>query len=238
MFRNQYDSDVTIWSPQGRIHQIEYAMEAVKHGAATIGMKSKTCAVLVALKRAANELCSHQTKVYEIDEHIGISIAGLMSDARLLTKFMQSEALNWRWLHNEPIPISHLMNLLETKLQVNTQRYGRRPFGVGMLVAGWDENGTHLVQTCPSANMYDCYAMAIGSRSQSARTYLEKHMQEFAACDEKALVKHALLALRDTLPNDMSLTTKNTSVSLVEIDGKFKVYEDDELSKCLDSIKT
>nr|XP_035975222.1 proteasome subunit alpha type-1 isoform X1 [Halichoerus grypus] len=83
-FRNQYDNDVTVWSPQGRIHQIEYAMEAVKQGSATVGLKSKTHAVLVALKRAQSELAAHQKKILHVDNHIGISIAGLTADARLL----------------------------------------------------------------------------------------------------------------------------------------------------------
>jgi len=237
MFRNQYDSDVTVWSPQGRIHQIEYAMEAVKQGSATVGMKSKTHAVIVALKRAANDLCSHQKKVYEIDTHLGISIAGLLSDGRLLARFLQVECLNWRWAHNEPSPVSHLMNLLGLKMQINTQRYGRRPFGVGLLVAGVDENGPHIVQTCPSANTYECYAMAIGARSQSARTYLDKHLSEFNNSSKEELIKHALLALRDTLPNELKLLDKNTSIGVVGIGEPFKIYDDDEVQPFLDLIK-
>jgi 20S proteasome alpha/beta subunit len=83
-FRNQYDSDVTVWSPQGRLHQVEYAMEAVKLGSATVGLKSKTHAVLIALKRASSELSAHQKKIIPIDTNIGITIAGLTADARIL----------------------------------------------------------------------------------------------------------------------------------------------------------
>ncbi len=83
-FRNQYDSDVTVWSPQGRLHQVEYAMEAVKLGSATVGLKNKTHAILVALKRAASELSAYQKKLFPIDDHIGISISGLTADARML----------------------------------------------------------------------------------------------------------------------------------------------------------
>jgi 20S proteasome alpha/beta subunit len=77
MFRNQYDSDITIWSPQGRIHQIEYAMEAVKQGSACVGLKSKTHAIVVTLKRSSSELGAYQKKIFKIDEHIGIAFAGL-----------------------------------------------------------------------------------------------------------------------------------------------------------------
>lgn len=83
-FRNQYDSDVTVWSPQGRLHQVEYAMEAVKLGSATVGLKNKQFAVLIALKRAVSELSAYQKKIIPIDDHIGISISGLTADARML----------------------------------------------------------------------------------------------------------------------------------------------------------
>lgn len=75
---------MTVWSPQGRLHQVEYAMEAVKLGSATVGLKSKTHAVIIALKRATSELSAHQKKIIPIDNHIGISIAGLTADARIL----------------------------------------------------------------------------------------------------------------------------------------------------------
>ncbi|PWA24559.1 hypothetical protein CCH79_00011807 [Gambusia affinis] len=138
MFRNQYDNDVTVWSPQGRIHQIEYAMEAVKQGSATVGLKSRTHAVLVALKRAQSELAAHQKKILHVDSHIGISIAGLTADARLLCNFMRQECLDSRFVFDRPLPISRLVSLIGSKTQIPTQRYGRRPYGVGLLIAGYD----------------------------------------------------------------------------------------------------
>ncbi|XP_030844373.1 proteasome subunit alpha type-1 [Strongylocentrotus purpuratus] len=238
MFRNQYDNDVTVWSPQGRIHQIEYAMEAVKQGSATVGLKSKTHAVLVALKRASSELSSHQKKIIPIDDHIGISIAGLTSDARMLSKFMRTECLNSRYAYETPLPVSRLVSEIGNKSQINTQRYGRRPYGVGLLVAGYDEMGPHIFQTCPSANYFDCKCMAIGARSQSARTYLEKKIDDFQTATLEELVKHGLRALRDTLPNESELNTKNCSVAIVGKDEKFTVYEDDDVAKFLAGIET
>ena len=98
--------------------------------------------------------------------------------------------------------------MLGNKMQMSTQRYDRRPYGIGLLVVGYDAKGPHLYQTCPSANYYDCKAMAIGARSQSARTYLEKHLTEFDDVSVDQLVAHALRALRDTLPAEMELTNK------------------------------
>jgi len=237
MFRNQYDNDVTVWSPQGRIHQIEYAMEAVKQGSATVGLKSKTHAILVALKRAPSELSAHQKKILPLDSHVGISIAGLTADARLLCKYMRSECYNSRYAYASPLPISRLVAMVGNKSQVPTQRYGRRPFGVGLLIAGYDDQGAHIYQTCPSANYFDCKAMAIGARSQSARTYLERNLDKFPSCAVDELVLHGLRALRDTLPNEIELTTKNCSVGIVGLDTPFTIYDDNQVDRYLKMIE-
>lgn len=237
MFRNQYDSDVSVWSPQGRIYQIEYAMEAVKQGSATVGIKSKNHVVLVALKRAPSELSAHQKKIVSIDDHLGISIAGLAADARIFTRFMRNECLNSKYAYNSPMPVSRLVSLIGGKSQIPTQRYGRRPFGVGLLVAGYDDLGTHLYQTCPSANYYECKSMAIGARSQSARTYLEKHLTEFPNNTLDELIRHALRALRDTLPNEIELSTKNCSLAIVGKDLPFTIFDDEKIKPYLDSIE-
>ncbi|CAF4155435.1 unnamed protein product, partial [Rotaria sordida] len=208
MFRNQYDHDVSIWSPQGRLYQIEYAMEAVKQGAATVAVKSNTHVVLCALKRAPSELSAHQKKIMFIDDHIGVSIAGLASDARILCRFMRTECINHQYGFDKPMPVTRLMNNVSNKCQIPTQRYGRRPFGVGFLMAGYDEKGSHLYQSCPSANYYSCKSMAIGARSQSARTYLEKNLDKFPDSNQDELIKHCMRALRDTLPNEVELTVK------------------------------
>lgn len=237
MFRNQYDNDVTVWSPQGRIHQIEYAMEAVKQGSATVGLKSKTHAILVALKRAPSELSAHQKKIIPIDDHVGISIAGLTADARLLSNFMRTECLNSRYAYDQPLPVSRLVAMIGNKSQIPTQRYGRRPFGVGLLVAGYDDMGPHIYQTCPSANYYDCKCMAIGARSQSARTSLEKNLDKFPDCTVNELIRYGLRALRDTLPQDVELTIKNCSLSIVGPDTKFTIYDNEAVAEFLELIE-
>lgn len=237
MFRNQYDSDVTVWSPQGRLHQVEYAMEAVKLGSATVGLKNKTHAVIIALKRASSELSAHQKKVITIDQHIGITISGLTADARMLSRYMRTECLNHKYSHDALLPVSRLITALGNKMQICTQRYDRRPYGVGLLVAGYDDLGPHVYQTCPSANYFDCKAMAIGSRSQSARTYLEKHLDEFINCETDDIIKHGLRALRDTLPNEVELTVKNVSIGMVGQDTIFTVLDEDATGVYLTAIE-
>ncbi|CAD7677407.1 unnamed protein product [Nyctereutes procyonoides] len=237
LFPRVKNNDITVWSPQGRIHQIEYAMEAVKQGSATVGLKSKTHAVLVALKRAQSELAAHQKKILQVDNHIGISIAGLTADARLLCNFMRQECLDSRFVFDRPLPVSRLVSLIGSKTQIPTQRYGWRPYGVGLLIAGYDDMGLHIFQTCPSANYFDCRAMSIGACSQSAHTYLERHMSGFMECNLNELVKHGLRALRETLPAEQDLTTKNVSIGIVGKDLEFTIYDDDDVSPFLEGLE-
>lgn len=122
------------------------------------------------------------------------------------------------------------------KLQANTQYYGRRPFGVGLVIAGYDRTGTHIVQSDPSAEVVEALATSIGARSQSARTYLEKHLDEFKTASLDKLIEHALLALRDTLPAEDNLSKKNTTIAVVGKDTIFKSMDDDEVQPYLDRI--
>jgi len=209
MNSNIYDNDITTWSPQGRIHQVEYAMEAVKQGSASVGVKSKTHVVICALSRSSSILSSYQRKIFDIDEHVGISISGLTADARVLCKWLRTECLNYRFVFEAKQPVGRLVRKIADKHQVHTQRYGRRPYGVGLLIAGVDNSGPHLYETDPSGNFYDYKAQAIGARSQSARTYLEKNFLQFESANRDALIKHALKALRECLVEKKMKKTKN-----------------------------
>ncbi|RXG61522.1 Proteasome subunit alpha type-1 [Armadillidium vulgare] len=202
-------------------------MEAVKQGSATVGIKSKTHAVIVALKRASSELAAHQKKVIPIDTHIAISISGLTADARVLSRFMRTECLNERFSHNRPLSLNELMWRVGAKMQSATQGYDKRPYG---------EDGPHIYQTCPSANFYDCKAMAIGARSQSSRTYLERHLDEFVDASRDEIIRHCLRALRDTLPNDIELTSKNCSMAVVGKCDPLKLYDDDAIAPFLEGL--
>jgi len=238
MFRNQYDTDVTVWSPEGRLLQVEYAMESVKQGSACVGLRSNTHAVLGALKRSVSELSSHQKKILEVDDHIGMGIAGLTADARSLAKYMRNECLNHKYVFGEPINPSVLMSDLADKHQRTTQTYVRRPFGVGLLVAGMDQRQQpHLYQTCPSGNLYEFYASAIGARSQSARTYLEKNYESFPECSKDDLIVHALQALVGCVSGDDELTKANGSICIIGKDQKYTLLEGDELQPYLDRLE-
>jgi len=237
MFRNMYDTDVTVWSPEGRLLQVEYAMESVKQGSACIALRSDSHSVIGALKRSVSELSSHQQKILEIDDHIAVGIAGLTADARTLAKWMRNECLNHKYVYGAAMPTGRLATDLADRHQRTTQTYVRRPYGVGLLLASFDKNGPHVYQTCPSGNVHECYAAAIGARSQSGRTYLEKHHGTFPGCGRDELIMHALRALVGCVSGDGELTKENGSVAVVGRDHKYELIEGEELKPYLDRLE-
>jgi len=197
---------------------------------------SSTHAVLVALKRNAEELGSYQKKIIKVDAHLGLALAGLAPDARVLSNFMRQQSMSSRLIYNRPIPVARVVNAIADKAQVNTQTYGRRPYGVGLLIAGVDETGPHLWEFQPSGMVLEYKGAAIGARSQSARTYLERNFEKFANVSINELVVHGLNALRDSLAQERSLTSANTSVAVVGIDQEFKLYDGDDVTVWLEKI--
>ncbi|KAL3505314.1 hypothetical protein ACH5RR_035155 [Cinchona calisaya] len=224
MFRNQYDTDVTTWSPAGRLFQVEYAMEAVKQGSAAIGLRSKTHVVLASVNKANSELSSHQKKIFKVDDHIGVAIAGLTADGRVLSRYMRSECINYSYSYESQLPVGRLVVQLADKAQVCTQRSWKRPYGVGLLVGGLDESGAHLYYNCPSGNYFEYQAFAIGSRSQAAKTYMERKFETFTEASRENLIKDALFALRETLQGE-KLTSSICTVAVVGIGEAFHILD-------------
>ncbi|KAK5109232.1 hypothetical protein LTR62_007214 [Meristemomyces frigidus] len=233
MFRNNYDNDSVTFSPQGRIFQVEYASEAVKQGSVVVGIVSKTHAVLAALKRNAEELSSYQKKIIPIDTHYGIALAGLASDARVLSNFMKQQSLASRLTYDRPIPLSEITSRIGDRAQTNTQHYGKRPYGVGLLIAGVDAKGPHLFEFQPSGVTQEMIACGIGARSQMARTYLERELDTFEGAGREELIRHALRALKDSLSQDKELTIENTSLGVAGIGEDFRMFEGEDIAEWL-----
>jgi 20S proteasome subunit alpha 6 len=181
------------------------------------------------------DLSEYQDKVIKIDDHVGLAYSGLSSDARVLSNQMRTLALKSRMVMGRPMPTYQLVSMIADKAQVNTQKYGARPYGVGFLVAGWDaERGqSHIWEFSPSGNFFDYRAMSIGGRAQSAKTYLEKHVDEFDAALLDPLIQHGLLALRDTLQQDKALTSSSVSIAFVGKDTPFTKLENDQVAPYL-----
>lgn len=179
-----------------------------------------------------------------VDDHLGLALAGLASDARVLSNFMKHQSLSSKMTYARPIPVERMVGMIGDRAQTNTQQYGRRPYGVGLLVAGVDELGPHLFEFQPSGMTQEMLACAIGARSQMARTYLERHLDEFADCSREELLKHGLRALKESLAQDKELTVDNTSAGIVGIATssagkrrlqKFKLFDGQEVGPLLEA---
>jgi 20S proteasome subunit alpha 6 len=167
---------------------------------------------------------------------------------------MKQKALGSKIAYGRAIPIERIVGMIGDRAQTNTQQYGKRPYGVGLLVAGVDELGPHLFEFQPSGMTQEMLACAIGARSQMARTYLERHLDEFADCDRDELLKHGLRALRESLAQDKELTVDNTTIGVVGVASseeaaktdqkrkkkkqqleKFKLYDGQEIAPLLEA---
>lgn len=239
MYSNQnYDMDCITWAPSGRILQVEYAMKAVEQGEAVLGLRSEKAVVLCAIKRAPSELSEHQEKIFKIDSHMCIGIAGLTADGYVLADYMRDECLNAQYVYSKPMNVGRLVAQIADKSQAKTQSSSKRPYGVGLLVAGVDEKGPHLYQTCPSGAFYEYHAMAIGGRSTSAKTYLEKHLDSYKNTEDPGkLIQVAVEALNKTTSSEVVLSSKNVSVVIVDAGGVFREVKDAELQGYLDKLE-
>jgi 20S proteasome subunit alpha 6 len=148
---------------------------------------------------------------------------------------MKQQSLSSRLTYGRPILLSEITSRVADRAQTNTQQYGRRPYGVGLLVAGVDAKGPHLFEFQPSGITQEMVACGIGARSQMARTYLERNLDQFEGSSREELIKHALRALNESLPQDKELTVDNTSLGVSGLDENFTMYEGQQIAQWLDT---
>jgi len=178
----RYDSKTTTFSPEGRLFQVEYALEAINNASSTLGILATDGVVLAADKMVTSKLLDQgksKEKIYTIDEHILCAVAGLTADANILIARARMAAQQHRFMFGERQPLEQLIvNICDTK-QGYTQFGGLRPFGVSFLFAGWDRHfGFQLYHTDPSGNYSGWKATAIGVNNQSATSILKQEWNE------------------------------------------------------------
>lgn len=125
---------------------------------------------------------------------------------------------------------------LHLSWQVCTQRSWKRPYGVGLLVGGLDESGAHLYYNCPSGNYFEYQAFAIGSRSQAAKTYLERRFEKFSESSRDDLVKDALMAIRETLQGE-TLKSSVCTIAVVGVEEPFHILEQESVQQLIDAFE-
>jgi proteasome alpha subunit len=160
-----YDRAITVFSPDGRLFQVEYAREAVRRGATTAGVVYSNGVVLIADRRIPNPRLAEAAsleKIHQIDEHIGCATAGLVADARVLVDYARLAAQINRVTYAEPMSVELLVRRICDYKQQYTQFGGVRPFGTALLVGGYDDSGVHLFETEPSGSLTSMRAASTG----------------------------------------------------------------------------
>ncbi len=228
-----YDRGITIFSPDGRLYQVEYAREAVKRGTASIGVRTEEGVVLAADKRSRSPLMEPESveKIHKADDHIGVASAGHVADARQLIDFARREAQINRLRYGEPIGIETLTKTITDHIQQYTQIGGARPFGVALIVGGVEDGEPRLFETDPSGTPYEWQALSIGANRSDIREYLEEHYEEGMSLDEG--IGLALSALEEVTDDGL----EPGGVGVATIDADTATYHDrsaDELASILE----
>ncbi|MGQ4872623.1 MAG: archaeal proteasome endopeptidase complex subunit alpha [Promethearchaeota archaeon] len=238
MFSQQgrgYDMASTMFSPEGRLFQIEYAIEAVRRGATAIVCRNKN-SVVFAVEKKSSELQDNDKgseKIFKIDDHIGVAIAGLTADARVLVDRARVQAQVNILSYDEKISVKECtLNICEY-LQSFTMNAGTRPFGVSFLIAGIDSSGPSLYLTDPSGAMWGYKAFAIGAGANEARAFLENNYKE--DIDDEELKLLPLRALKEIMGDALDKNTCDIAFILKE-DVKFRLLNMDEKEELLNKL--
>jgi len=192
-----YDQIITMFSPDGRLLQVEYALEAVNRGATVTGVSCLEGIVLGAEEGIRTDLQGHDFswKIYEVDEHLGAAVVGLVADARILIDQARIDAQINRLTYDEPIDVEVVAKRIGDIKQLYTQHAGVRPFGVSIIFGGVDKTGNRLFATDPSGSYRAYRAVALGSGREVAESILNEGYHEGLKLDEtiklavKCLVK-------------------------------------------------
>ena len=227
-----YDRGITIFSPDGRLYQVEYAREAVKRGTASIGIRTKEGIVLAVDKRLRSPLMERDSveKIHKADNHIGIASAGHVADARQLIDFARQQAQINQYRYDEPIGVETLTKTVTDYIQQYTQVGGARPFGVSLIIGGVENGKPRLYETDPSGTPYEWKALAIGADRADIQDFLEdEYTDEMSLEDGIHLGMRALSRI-----NEGVLSPVDIGIATVDIDsGRFLRLTDDEVEEYL-----
>ncbi len=200
-----YDRAITMFSPDGRLLQVEYAKKTVKQGSTAIGMVCKDGVLLVTDKRLVDSLIVKEAveKIFKVDDHITATAAGILSDARVLVETAQLKAQQHRVTYDNPIDILSVVKAICDLKQICTQSGGLRPFGVSLLLCGVDDNGPSLYQTDPTGIYFQYYAVVIGEGDTEIEEILKKEYKKDISIEDG--LKIAIRSLTKVLDDNFSV---------------------------------
>ncbi len=209
-----YDRATTLFSPDGRLYQVEYAIETVRRGTLALGIKNNEGVILAVEEKTRRlQVSSVTQKIFQIDDHIGLAAAGYIPDARTQVDHARFFAQSNRLIYDEIVDVEGVAKNLADMAQQYTQYAGVRPYGVALIIAGVDKNGVGLFLTDPSGTYIGYDAVAIGAGSEQVTEFLEKNYKNdlsldqacvmaiesiFMVSEEKTGTKHIRLAVIDS----------------------------------------
>ncbi|KAJ1995011.1 Proteasome subunit alpha type-2 [Dimargaris cristalligena] len=204
---DRYSFSLTTFSPSGKLLQIEHALNAVGQGVTSVGIKASNGAVIATEKKSTSPLVDTSTleKISMICSSVGLVYSGMGPDARVLVNKGRKSAQAYRRVYNEDPPVSILVKEIASVMQEFTQSGGVRPFGVSLLVAGFDDKGPSLYQVDPSGSYFAWKATAIGKNMINSKTFLEKRFNEEMELEDA--VHTAILTLKEGFEGQMTEDT-------------------------------
>ena len=229
-----YDRAITVFSPDGRLFQVEYARVAVGRGTTTVGLKCKDGVVLMADKKVGSKLVESDSieKLFAIDEHIGCATSGLVADARVLVDYARIVSQINKVTYEEKIGVDTLVKKICDYKQNYTQYGGVRPFGTALLVGGVDSQGRHLYETDPSGALVSYKAGSIGSGRAVVMEMFEEKYKENMSMD--SAIDLGLAGLKKA--SEDPLTGETVEIAVIRKGKKYKKLEASAVKKHLDKL--
>ncbi len=227
-----YDRAITVFSPDGKLYQVEYATKAAEWGTLGVGIVYSDGVLLAADKKVTSKLVVSSTleKLFIVDDHLAILYSGLVGDARALADYARDFVEQHRIVYEEPVTVEQLAKEIARIKQIYTQYGGIRPFGVMFLIAGYDER-PRLFETQPSGSLVEYYADAIGQKRYEVLELLEKRWKPDISFDDA--VRLALDALKVPLAEGDRLTPERVVLAYIDSGRKFRIMKPDEVSPYL-----
>ena len=215
-----YDMTPTMYSPDGRIYQVEYAIETVKRGTLALGISTKD-GVIMAVEEKPRTLQSKNItqKIFQVDHHIGVAAAGYIPDARVQVDGARFFSQGNKMTYDESVEIGTVAKYLADQAHQFTQYGGVRPNGVAMIIAGVDQKGESVYVTDPSGTYVQFSAIAIGAGSDDVNEFLEKYYNKDMSLDEAAALAIAAINLKADKKDDID------NVKMAKITSASKIFE-------------